>query len=138
MMRADPGLGTQVLEYDPQAGGAALRHGLHIALGQPAAKALDAYVTGHGIVERSLPPAHFDAVDVLDRPAGIRRRRDELQRREVIDPQSHRARLRDEAPRQAPGDADVAVVVDDAAEKVPAARIGHERDVPRRCLCENT
>src|SRR5262249_44072513 len=113
-----------------------LRHFRDIRLGKAAAERLDDHV-GHRRTRERLGPAtnrdvHCALHRELTRDAGS----DPRERREIVLPERHIERvLGCELACESPGDARIAIVVDDAAEDVPACTSGH--DVRERRGCDH-
>src|ERR1019366_6377489 len=81
-----------------------------------------------------VPPPNFHTVAVLRLPSGDDIGTDFAEACEIVDPQADpQAALCGELPRQAPGNADIAVVVDHGAKNVPGAHGRHRRRI-RTCF----
>ncbi len=123
----DPVLGAEVFEVEPGrrgAPGACLRgHARDVACRRVAGKGLDDNRAGCGRLGLGPGPRlHPDRA--LRRHPG--------QRRGFVAPQPHRVAAPAEVAREPPADAEVAVVVDDAAEQVPGQRRRHARIIEVR------
>ena len=120
----DPVFRRQVFQIDPHRLARPADHGGQITVRQRAAEGLDHHVGGVGcrkVLRR--PVADVDAVQLLLRQCRLQAGGDAGKAGQIVHPQAHReAVLVRQLPRQAPGDADVAVVVDHGAENVPALR----------------
>jgi hypothetical protein len=105
-------LGAQVLEVDPHR--RRFGHRIDEVGRRIAAECLDHDVARRHLGQRLDPAVHRYA----GRGAFVVRRHP-VQRERVIDPQAHCLATRSQIGRQTPADAEVAVVVDDAAKNVP-------------------
>jgi hypothetical protein len=116
-----PVLRAQVLEVDPARAHRARGHRQHVGLGRIAAEGLDHHV-GHLVHdERFGQQRHLDALDGLQVVGRVDLGAQLVQHREVVQPQPHAlAVLGCHLARKPPRDADVAEIVDHAAEDVPA------------------
>ncbi|MNG86632.1 hypothetical protein D3C79_454150 [compost metagenome] len=133
MATLHPVLGTQVLEVEPERRLRTGAHGLDIRRGQLAGERADHHIGRRHRQPRCRPVAHIHTVLPLLRRRGIGARAHGRESVEVIHPQAHRqAVLGHQLPGQAPGHANIAVVVDDAAEDVPG---GFHAPLP--CWCKN-
>ncbi|MNC42562.1 hypothetical protein D3C75_913800 [compost metagenome] len=133
MAALHPVLGTEVFEVQPQRRRGASTHCLYISCWQLAGEGTDYHISRRHRQPGHRPLAHFHTVLPLLRGGGIGPGAHGRERIEVIHPQPHcQAVLGHQLPGQAPGHADIAVVVDDAAEDVPG---GFHAPLP--CWCKN-
>ena len=112
------GLGAQVFQVEPRRRRAVCTEPVHIALHEfgwdLAAKGFDQHLAGGQFVgpgERLRPRQHLHPGAALGGHPG--------QGPRIVHPQAHQVAARGELARQPPTHAQIAVVVDDAAEEVP-------------------
>jgi hypothetical protein len=106
--------GAEVFKVDPQRRRRHGRHAPHERVGQVATEGFD-----HDVAGRDLDPVVRPGAQLDTRRTA---RRHPAQGRGVVDPQSHRLPARAEVGGEPPAHADVAEVVDHAAEDVPLHR----------------
>ena len=114
-----PCFSAQVFEIQPDGLRHARGHRLHVRRGWVAGEGFDDHIGRNEGVRRS-PRYDVDAEQRLGATgAGVNLGRDEAKGMQIIHDQPHGPIvLRDELARQSPADADVAVVVDHAAEEI--------------------
>ena len=120
----DPGFGAQVFEVDPDRCGG-LRAAMRATKAGGGSQPKASTTTSPGSPRRRRPRRRPSTPGA---PSGAI----QAQRAGVVEPQAHRLAARGQVGGQAPAHADVAVVVDDAAEEVPAHRTMIEGGSARR------
>lgn len=120
MTAYDPVLGAEVFQIQPENATAAARHRLDIRSRQLARERLDDHICRLGTRPVREPVPHLDALMPLLVGLGTGARTEPREGIQIINPQAHLLpMLRHQLPSQAPGNADVTVVIDDYAEDVP-------------------
>ena len=134
MVLANPRLGAEVLEHDPQRALARTRQCFHARVRKPAPESFDDDVDfGGGIQSAAIMPFHhFDPVDALLRHVG-ERGLEPAQRLQIVDPQPNvEPMLVSKQLRQPPAHGGIAEIVDDATENVPT--FAHAHGKPKRSI----
>ena len=117
----DPLLGAEVFEVDPARLRLRRRHREHVRLGRIAAEGLDDDIGDALDVEGVADALDLDLLELLHVVGGIDLGAQLREHGEVVEPEAHAlAVLARDLAREPPRHADVAEVVDDTAEDVPA------------------
>ncbi|MNH24312.1 hypothetical protein D3C79_842360 [compost metagenome] len=115
-----PVLGAEVFEVQPQRRLRPGAHGLDIVRRQLAGEGADHHICGLNRHPFGRPLAHIDALLPLLQRCGIGPGAHRHEGIQVVHPQAHcDFVLVHQLPRQAPGHADIAIIVDDGAKDVP-------------------
>lgn len=125
MAVGNPGFGAEIFKIEPARRGAACCHGLQVGGRQIAGEGFDDDI-GRGCRRKLCwPVADSDAFLLLPGSVCHERRAQRSQGGRLVNPESHTLAVdAHQLSRQAPADAGIAIIVDDAAENVPSLEWG--------------